>query len=65
MRKEWDPNQVSKLKIEIEDISNFRTKFDFNPNPNIIEDRPLKPEPDLKDIKLIVSRLTPIVDFLV
>jgi hypothetical protein len=50
LRKEWDPNLGSKLKLEIKDISSGLTKVSFNPNRNMIEDRPLKREPELKDI---------------
>lgn len=39
MQEEWDASLGSRLKIEIEDMSNQLVKVMPNPNLNIVEDR--------------------------
>ena len=58
MQLEWDASLGSRLKIEVEDMSNLAVKMMPNPNLNIVEDRVKIPEPALKDITLTIARVS-------
>ena len=64
MQLEWDASLGSRLKIEVEDMSNLAVKMMPNPNLNIVEDRVKIPEPALKDITLTIARVSALTWFL-
>ena len=63
LRKEWDGSSGSRLKIEIEDISNQLVMATPNPNIEIVEDRRKKDDPGRKDLTLTVARASTISSF--
>ena len=58
LRKEWDASSGSRLKIEIEDISNQLVAATPNPNLDIVEDRRKKEDPQIKDLTLMAARIS-------
>lgn len=65
MQQEWDASLGSRLKIEVEDMSNQLVKVMPNPNLNIVEDRVKIPKPEVKDITLAVARLSALTSFFI
>ena len=58
VQQEWNAELGSRLKIEVEDMSNQLVMVMPNPNLNIVEDRVRIPEPKVKDITLAVARIS-------
>ena len=63
LRKEWDATTGSRLKIEIEDISNQIVAATPNPNLDIVEDRKKIEEPQIKDLTHMINRVSNILRF--
>ena len=64
MQQEWDASLGSRLRIEVEDMSNHLVKAVPNPNLNVVEDRVKNLDPSLKDITLTVARISSLTQFL-
>ena len=63
VQQEWDAGLGSRLKIEVEDMSNQLVMVMPNPNLNIVEDRGKIPDPKPKDITLAVARISYLSNF--
>ena len=63
LRKEWDGSTGSRLKIEIEDISNQLVSATPNPNIDIVEDRRKNLDPKISDLTLVAARASTIGAF--
>ena len=64
MQQEWDASLGSRLKIEVEDMSNHLVKVMPNPNIDIVEDRIKILDPKPKDLTLQVARISALTQFL-
>ena len=64
MQNEWDASMGSRIRIQVEDMSNHLVMLMPNPNINITEDRTKIAEPKVKDIMLQVSRISAVIQFL-
>jgi len=52
MQQEWDASLGSRIRIQVEDMSNHLVMLMPNPNINVTEDRTKLQEPKVKDIML-------------
>ena len=62
--EEWNPSLGSRLKIQVEDMSNLLVKVMPNPNKNIVEDRTWLEKPEVKDLALVAARVSSLTRFL-
>ena len=65
MQQEWDASLGSRLRIEVEDMSNQLVKVMPQPNLNVVEDRVKLVKPEVKDITLAAARISSLTNFLV
>jgi hypothetical protein len=49
---------LPKLEIEVQEMSVMKTLIAFNPNRDIVEDRPRKTEYKIKEIQMVLSKAT-------
>ena len=52
-----DESQLPRFEVEVNDISSIRTYVVFNPNRDVVEDRPKQKEYSRHEIAVMVSRL--------